>query len=141
MYKFSNGSFYPYHAKSTYEESGSWPDDGVDVDDDVFDEYNQEHQDGMIVGCDKNGFPCWVKGQEKPLAVRAEIARHKRDHELNETSWMVDRHRDEKENKINTTLSEIMYEELQVYRQSLRDWPSNNDWPDIEMPPKPEWLI
>ena len=63
-----------------------------------------------------------------------------RDSVLRDTSWLVERHRDELEMLTSTTLSAVQYSELQVYRQRLRDWPSEKGWPDVDVPAPPTWL-
>ncbi|WP_270674519.1 MULTISPECIES: phage tail assembly chaperone [unclassified Aeromonas] len=67
-------------------------------------------------------------------------ARMLRGEILSSTAWIIERHRDELEAGIATTLSAERYAELQAYRQQLRDWPAQPGWPDIDMPPQPEWL-
>ena len=71
MYKFSEGLFFPYALMSRYIQSGSWPVDGVDVNDDIFAEYNMP-RDGKVVGADENGMPCWMEAvAPKPTFAQA----------------------------------------------------------------------
>lgn len=63
------------------------------------------------------------------------IERSWRDRSVNETEWLVTRHRDERELKLNTTLTSVQFAELLVYRQSLRDWPQSTDFPKSEHRP------
>jgi len=58
MYKFSKGSFYPYALRSVYEVSGTWPESGLDVDDDVFINFSVTPI-GKVISTDEKGFPCW----------------------------------------------------------------------------------
>ncbi|PNO60463.1 phage tail assembly chaperone [Aeromonas caviae] len=80
----------------------------------------------------------------KVVKVKPQISeswyRDNRDIELSKTEWIVARHRDELEHLTETTLSTEQYTELQSYRQQLRDWPAQPGWPDIDMPPEPDWL-
>ena len=140
MHKYIYGSFFPYNLKYLYEKSNTWPDAGVDVSDEVAAEYIQPPPHGKTLGSDNNGYPCWVDIKPPSLEEMAEIKRAMRDAELDASSWLVERHRDEVEHLTSTSLSSDNYSELQVYRQKLRDWPAQHDWPDIDMPPAPDWL-
>ncbi|MDZ4325514.1 MAG: phage tail assembly chaperone [Pseudomonas sp.] len=65
-----------------------------------------------------------------------------RDAEL--ITWVAvrDRHRDELELGIATTLTAAQFAELLVYIQLLRDWPQSAEFPDIEhRPVTPTWLV
>ncbi|WOE85857.1 phage tail assembly chaperone [Aeromonas veronii] len=73
-------------------------------------------------------------------AERESALRNKRDEELKKSGWLIERHRDELEHLSTTTLSAEQYAELQTYRHQLRDWPAQPGWPDIDMPPEPDWL-
>lgn len=73
-------------------------------------------------------------------AEHAQSTRANRDYELAKSGWLIERHRDELDAGIATTLSAERYAELQAYRQQLRDWPAQPGWPDIDMPTQPEWL-
>lgn len=81
------------------------------------------------------------KPTKKELTAQAEAAgRARRDAELAETDFVVNRHRDQEEMGIETTLSDEEYRGWLQYRQSLRDiteqegWPLSVVWP-AEPPP------
>lgn len=68
--------------------------------------------------------------------------RQSRDVRISSTTWLVERHREEQEMNIATTLSENEYNELLNYRQALRDitklegapWDGggpNTPWPTV----------
>lgn len=59
-YKFSNNLFYPYALESDYKTAGSWPEDGMDVNEDIYDEFSGIAPEGMLCGTDSDGYPCWV---------------------------------------------------------------------------------
>ena len=59
MLRYFSGAFYPYLLKREYELSGTWPDDGVDVDDSVYDAFKVV-PDGKMIGTDTDGMPCWI---------------------------------------------------------------------------------
>ncbi|AXW85565.1 hypothetical protein AU509_17220 [Lonsdalea britannica] len=60
MYKFSNGMFYPYILEQAYSAAGTWPDDGVDVDESTLRLFSVA-QAGKTLGTDEHGYPCWVE--------------------------------------------------------------------------------
>ncbi|MNJ81941.1 hypothetical protein D3C77_810250 [compost metagenome] len=54
---------------------------------------------------------------------------------------MVNRHRDEQDLPLSTTLAAEQFAELLIYRQSLRDWPQSELFPDAEQRPvAPSWI-
>ncbi|WVW37726.1 tail fiber assembly protein [Aeromonas phage Gekk3-15] len=61
MFKFKNGSFYPYSLKQEYEKTGTWPADGADIDVGTFQHYTGIAPEGFELGADSEGLPCWVK--------------------------------------------------------------------------------
>jgi len=55
----SNFNFYPKSLMESYEASGAWPDDGVDIDDSVFEEFLQSPPIGKSRVSTK-GMPAWI---------------------------------------------------------------------------------
>lgn len=53
-------TFYSYLWKSDFESSNTWPDDAVDVSDEVFKTYSSNPPEGMVLGIDSNNMPQWV---------------------------------------------------------------------------------
>lgn len=69
VYSATSNAFYPIALKSSYEATGDWPVDGVDVDDTVFSEFqNPPPEKIRIAG--ENGFPSWA---DIPPATREEL--------------------------------------------------------------------
>lgn len=62
MYIFSKTTlaFYPVQLKENYISAGTWPDDGVDVTEEIFNEFNSTAPDGKQRGADADGYPAWV---------------------------------------------------------------------------------
>lgn len=60
---------------------------------------------------------------------RAKRVRAERDTRLNATQWLVERHADEQAGSLPTTLSPEEYAELLMYRQALRDIPTQTGFP------------
>lgn len=83
MYKFSNGSFYPYALKESYEAAGTWPVFGLDVDHDIFVKFSTPPEDKKI-GSTDDGAPCWINvplPTHKELIYIAETSRQQKlDH-------------------------------------------------------------
>jgi|GEM_PF-193113 len=79
-----------------------------------------------------------------PMPVRADLeARERiwRDSELERVKWLRERHRDEVELGLSTTLAVEQYEELLAYMQDLRTWPQSTGFPDdSERPVVPAWV-
>lgn len=64
-----------------------------------------------------------------------------RDARISSIEWLVNRHRDELDMQLSTTLTPEQFSDLLVYRQGLRDWPQSELFPGIERRPQPPiWL-
>jgi len=64
-----------------------------------------------------------------------------RDVEIESVKWLRDRHRDEVDSGLQTTLTAKQSGELMNYVQALRDWPAATDFPSPDhRPVKPEWI-
>jgi len=84
----------------------------------------------------------WVEDIDARLESDKASERAWRDNEINSIEWMKQRHRDEVELEINTTLSNSEYQELIAYIQGLRDYPLNPLFPDnTARPIKPSFLV
>ncbi|WP_279379420.1 tail fiber assembly protein [Sodalis glossinidius] len=59
VFSGTTGAFYPLSRKQGYVDAGSWPDDGVEVKEDIFMKF-QNPPPGKLRGGDANGYPCWV---------------------------------------------------------------------------------
>ena len=60
-----------------------------------------------------------------------------RDSLIERTDWLVQRHRDEKDMNRPTTMSGEAFAELLEYRQTLRDFPVAEGFPNLELPALP----
>lgn len=64
-----------------------------------------------------------------------------RDAELSAVIWLRERHQDQRELQVSTTLSDARFKELLIYIQSLRDWPQSSDFPNNgHRPIAPLWI-
>lgn len=76
-----------------------------------------------------------------PLAPNEGDERAWRDAELVAVMWLRERHRDQLEIEVETTLTAEQFKDLLVYMQALRDWPQSPDFPDSQhRPTAPPWL-
>lgn len=71
---------------------------------------------------------------------RSTVLRRLRDHLIERTDWLVQRHRDELDMKHETTLSAASFAALLEYRQALRDLPVAAGFPNLEMPSMPDGI-
>lgn len=78
-----------------------------------------------------------------PKAEALQAAERKwRDVAISSTEWIVARHRDEIDMQRQTTLISAQFSELLEYRQSLRDWPEQKEFPASELrPSSPSWMV
>ncbi|MEX3776177.1 hypothetical protein [Pseudomonas sp. MYb118] len=75
------------------------------------------------------------------VAPLADVERAWRDAEVVRVSWLRDRHRDQLDAGIETTLTTAQFAVLLTYLQALRDWPQSPDFPDSQhRPVAPEWI-
>lgn len=58
-YSASNNMFYPVDMQDIYELAGTWPVDGVNVDDDIFIKYTSQPPEGKIRIAGADGLPAW----------------------------------------------------------------------------------
>ncbi|MEE1922912.1 phage tail protein [Pseudomonas sp. 148P] len=69
------------------------------------------------------------------------IERAWRDAELSRVAWQRDRHRDELDMRLATTLGNDQFEQLLGYMQALRNWPEAEDFPATDQRPvPPPWI-
>lgn len=64
FYSPSKNAFYPVSLKLDYEAAGTWPADGVQVSDDVAEEFMAEPPEGKIRVAGGDGFPAWADKPE-----------------------------------------------------------------------------
>ena len=64
-----------------------------------------------------------------------------RDAEVESVKWLRERHRDEMDLEIASTLTAEQFKELLTYLQALRDWPQSPDFPTQALRPiQPGWI-
>lgn len=60
LYSSKNDAFYPLDLKDIYIKAGTWPEDGVEVADDVFSQFSGGQPKNQHRGGDANGLPSWI---------------------------------------------------------------------------------
>lgn len=73
-----------------------------------------------------------VTDEQKWATLRA-----RRDRRLSELSWLVERHREQLDLRVDTALTEPQYQSLLKYRKALRDLPQSAKTPDAVAWPEP----
>lgn len=59
-YSGETNSFYPWALFDDYKRANAWPENGADVDEDIFTEYSGTPPEGKTRGPDVNGEPSWI---------------------------------------------------------------------------------
>lgn len=60
FYSATENAFYDKSMIDAYMRAGSWPDDAVNIEDDVYFEFCNKPPEGKIRGSDSNGNPAWI---------------------------------------------------------------------------------
>ncbi|MCX4218021.1 MULTISPECIES: phage tail assembly chaperone [Pseudomonas] len=93
---------------------------------------------GTVLSLTANGRPERVLLAEQ---IPDDTERAWRDKVLDRTQWLVLRDAEELEVGEGTTLRTDEFKQLLAYRQALRDWPNDPEFPDAQARPvEPDWL-
>ncbi|OOV98572.1 phage tail assembly chaperone [Pseudomonas sp. MF4836] len=96
---------------------------------------------GKVLAPDADGFPVAIAAPGPTVEQLTENERVWRDQVLSTLVWLRDRHRDQLEIEVATTLSAEQFKQLLLYMQALRDWPQSLNFPDCSHRPiAPLWL-
>jgi len=102
--------------------------------------------DGLTVEPMPSQHHVWVDGEwildKSVQAIHEQIAeRQWRDTEIDRIKWLRERHRDEQDLALTTTLTTQQFPQLLSYMQQLRDWPRSPDFPALgHRPLAPKWI-
>lgn len=95
---------------------------------------------GKVISASASGQPVLNDPVISPQAL-ASRERAWRDNVLQDTQWLVWRDAEELEVGEGTTLRTEEFKQLLAYRQALRDWPNDPEFPDAQARPvEPDWL-
>ena len=134
LYSKTTGSTY---MKGVHTEI---PGDAIEITEELYMSVIGNPQPGKVRSHDDSGLPCLVD----PPAISRDstvVEREWRDTELASIMWLRERHRDQLEIAVDTTLTGEQFTELLLYMQGLRDWPQSPDFPDSERRPlAPAWI-
>jgi hypothetical protein len=107
------------------------PDDAVEITEGYRGTLLGGTRKGQVIAIDKKGFPL-LRDAPPTTTLELEAAeREWRDAELAKVVWLRDRHRDQIEAKVRTTLDSDRFAQLLIFIQQLRDWPQSEAFPDI----------
>mgnify|MGYP001566560544 CR=1 FL=1 len=95
---------------------------------------------GKVISASASGQPVLIDPVISPQAL-ASRERAWRNNILQDTQWLVWRDAEELEVGEGTTLRTEEFKQLLAYRQALRDWPNDPEFPDAQARPvEPDWL-
>ena len=135
----ANNAFYPVALKESYVNAGSLPNDLIEVEDTIFNEFSATPPDGKMRGIGDSGLPIWVDipvVEESPEQIKAR-ARVLRDEFIVSTDRMLVS--DFTINNIPLTAEQQA--ELLDVRQKFKLCPEREGWPNVELPAIPQWIL
>lgn len=95
---------------------------------------------GKVISASASGQPVLTDPVISP-EIAITLERAWRNAALRDTQWLVWRDAEELEVGQGTTLRSDEFKQLLAYRQALRDWPDDPDFPDARSRPvEPDWL-
>ncbi len=56
----SNKNFYPTELEADYRKSNAWPDDGIEVSDEMFEQFSGTPPQGKMRGSGGDSMPAWI---------------------------------------------------------------------------------
>ncbi|KQN56538.1 hypothetical protein ASE99_11035 [Serratia sp. Leaf51] len=86
VYSAKTNMFYPAEMQDEYEQARSWPADGKEVDEDVFNEYTSQPPSGKMRIADSDGLPAWGDVPEPTKTQLIQQAENQRDALLTEAN-------------------------------------------------------
>lgn len=134
----SKNVFYLISDLLLYIRNNNWPDDAVEVSDEVFAEYASfQNDDGMVRGVGDDGMPAWVKPTEPSKEELIKDAESKRSSLIAKSSLEIDMLTDAESDGSITEDEKTALEKWKGYRLELRRLDVNNA-PDIMWPVVPD---
>ena len=122
-------------------EGNSLAADVVEVSSELYGQMLLVREQGGRVVPGEDGMPIEAPPVPPTIDEQEEKARRWRDSQLTLSEWVVARHRDEVDMRLDTAITPEQFSGLLRYRQALRDWPTTQGFPDAGQRPKsPTWL-
>lgn len=98
-------------------------------------------QSRKVIVAGPDGYPVLQDTPPPNPDESSTIERAWRDNELARIKWLRERHRDELEMNLDSTISAELFVELLAYIQTLREWPQSRDFPMVMNRPRaPSWI-
>ncbi|MFM2482788.1 phage tail assembly chaperone [Celerinatantimonas sp. YJH-8] len=123
QYSPSRNMFFNPDWQSRYQASGTWPDDLIDIEADIFDEYTGIAPDGKQRQSDPDGHPCWADlpqpTDDQKQAAQAAVIRSRRDALVDRVSREINRLEDKNQDA----------SPWRAYREQLRNVPEQDGFP------------
>ncbi|CND23623.1 phage tail protein [Yersinia pseudotuberculosis] len=132
--------FYQHSWQSEYQAAGNWPPDVVKLTEEEKKNYWKKSPPvGMVIGT-INGHPAWINAPLPAPLTSDELAakaRQYRDFFIEATDPMMvsDYSIDD------MPLTSEQRRELAETRLAFKTWPTQENWPRIELPDIPYWLL
>ncbi|EMX9225619.1 tail fiber assembly protein [Citrobacter koseri] len=137
IYSPSHNAFYLAVLKAEYELSGNWPEDGVEISDDLFIQYTSTPPDGKERGAGENGMPCWVDLPEPTTGELIAAAEQQKQTLLSDAQTMIAPLQDAYDLEMATDEETARLLALKKYRVLLNRIDTSSA-PGIEWPTLPE---
>lgn len=130
--------FYSQSTGSTYLSGVhlQMPDDAVPITEALYEAIIANPDLDKVRSHDDRGLPILIERIAPNREELARIERGWRDSQLISSQWFVARYTEEQSLGLVTTQTEEQFEALLRYRQSLRDWPVSDLFPDSALRPQ-----
>ncbi|EOH6333724.1 TPA: tail fiber assembly protein [Citrobacter koseri] len=89
VYSPSKNAFFLVSKMAEHKLEGNWPEDGVEISDDLFIQYTSTPPDGKERGVDSDGMPCWVDRPEPTIKELIAAAESKQQQLINEANGYI----------------------------------------------------
>lgn len=137
FYSPSENAFYAAELREDYDKAGTWPDDGVAINDALAEVFMNDAPEGKTRAPDDNGFPCWVDIPPPTSAEFVARAEAKHGYLIAEAREKISLWQTELQLGIISDDDKASLITWMKYIQALNSVDTSNA-PDIEWPVKPE---
>ncbi|MDK2633501.1 tail fiber assembly protein [Pantoea stewartii subsp. indologenes] len=139
IFSAKNNAFYPVALRSDYERAGSWPEDGIEVEDKVFKQFSGLSPEGMHRSAGENGLPFWENLSPTTKEEKVETAKNQKKFLINTAidfinskqwagKYSLGRLSDDEIKRYNLWLNYLdTLEEMDIKEDSSIIWPDSPD--------------